>query len=221
MRSKEILVFGGSFNPPHRGHQLMVLEIIKQDLVDGVWFLPVFKHDFEKVLLAASHRLVMLNLMIEDLKKDLKNIDLWQNSKYFLRIEDHEIRDSGLSCTLNTLEALAVQYPQYKFSFLIGSDNLPDFKRWFDRQGRGHGELLGSFKFYVYPRAKFPMAPMYKGMVPLKNVSEMAISSTEVRSLLSKLNHDQNNNQLVKEKLLQVLNPEILKYIMEHCLYQN
>ena len=64
----KILVFGGTFNPPHLGHQLMVEQVLTKTLDNGIsfdqlWLLPVGQHSFAKQFVSTEHRLVMLELM--------------------------------------------------------------------------------------------------------------------------------------------------------------
>src|SRR4051812_26752381 len=45
-----VAIFGGSFNPPHVGHQLAALWVLETAGVDELWFVPAFVHPFEKAL---------------------------------------------------------------------------------------------------------------------------------------------------------------------------
>ena len=56
----KIMIFGGSFNPPHLGHQQIVNSILEAGLSDQVWYLPVGKHDFSKKMISPKQRLAML-----------------------------------------------------------------------------------------------------------------------------------------------------------------
>lgn len=184
----KVCLFGGAFDPPHLGHQLMVQTMLNKGLADQVWFVPAYKHSFDKDMSKAEHRLNML-----------KMAKIPQT-----RIELCEIERKGESKTVDTLNFLSRHYPDYKFSWLIGSDNLEKFHLWDDYQ-----QMLSDHTFYVYPRADHDLAPTYDGMVILKNVKKVKLSSTRLRQKIIK---GESIKGLVLEKVRQ--------YILEHRLYQ-
>ena len=198
----KILVFGGTFNPPHLGHQLMVEQVLSKTLEDGLefdqlWLLPVGQHSFAKKFVSNEHRLVMLELMIDSIVE--KNPAL--KNKIFL--EKYELEHDEESQTFSTLEALAKKHPEHQFSFLIGSDNLEKFHLWNDYQ-----LMLKKYPFYVYPRIPFEFLPFYEGMVALKDFPKMEVSSTKVRMAFA--------NQASLDGLLDA---KVIKYIKENELF--
>jgi nicotinate-nucleotide adenylyltransferase len=197
----KILVFGGTFNPPHLGHQLMIEQSLTNtftDVVfDQVWLLPVGKHSFAKNFVSNLHRLAMLELMISSISE--KTVSL--KNKIF--IEKYELEHNEESQTFATLEALSKQYPEHQFSFLIGSDNLEKFHLW-----HNYEEMLKKYPFYVYPRASFAFSPMRQGMIALENFPQMAVSSTKVREALM------NNTSLSD-----LLDDKVINYIKKNKLY--
>jgi len=197
----KILVFGGTFNPPHLGHQLMIEQVLSQPLTDGaifeqIWLLPVGQHSFAKSFVSKKHRLAMLQLMIDSIiaKKPF--------FKDKILIEKYELEHSGESQTFLTLEALARQYPDCQFSFLIGADNLAKFHLW-----QNYELMLKKYPFYVYPRFGFVFSPLRQGMIALDHLPKLDVSSTKVREALAnqtslndllddKVNHYIKANQL-------------------------
>jgi nicotinate-nucleotide adenylyltransferase len=159
----EIGLFGGSFDPPHVGHQNVTAQLLQKKVVGEVWYVPVKHHHFGKKVLDDNHRVKMLELILQP----------------STRIETYELEKEGISYSFDTLEFLSQKYPDHHFSWIIGSDNLPTFHRWMDV----HPMLL-KYRFYVYPRAGFPFTPLYEGMVPLKDFPEVDVTSTEIRQLL-------------------------------------
>ncbi|HPS40398.1 MAG TPA: nicotinate (nicotinamide) nucleotide adenylyltransferase [Candidatus Woesebacteria bacterium] len=171
----KILIFGGTFNPPHLGHQAMIEQVLSKPLNDGtifaqIWLLPVGKHSFAKSFVSNEHRLAMLKLMINSIiaKKPLL--------KDKILIEKYELEHDGESQTFLTLEALAKQHPDCQFSFLIGADNLAQFHLW-----QNYELMLKKYPFYVYPRLGFSFSPLRQGMITLDNFPQLDVSSTEVR----------------------------------------
>lgn len=198
----KIIVFGGTFSPPHLGHQLMIEQALSKTLDDGVffdqlWLLPVGQHSFEKQFVNGKHRLAMLDLMKQSIYQ--KNPSL--KGKIFT--EKYELEQGGESQTFNTLEALSKKHPEHQFSFLIGSDNLKKFHLWHDYE-----LMLAKYPFYVYPRVNFAFEPLYKGMVALDGFPKMQVSSTQVREAFV-------NNTSLND----LLDAKVIAYIKENKLF--
>jgi nicotinate-nucleotide adenylyltransferase len=164
-----IVLFGGAFDPPHLGHQQVAAGLLEANLADQVWFVPVKTHSFAKTMTAPEHRLKMLQLI------QLANT----------KIETYELDQTEINYTFNTLDALAIKYPDHTFSWVIGSDNLAKFHLWGDRTGRNFQQLLNNYQFFVYPRHGFPFEPLYSGMIPLRDFPEVTVSSTQVRQMVA------------------------------------
>jgi nicotinate-nucleotide adenylyltransferase len=58
----QIGILGGSFDPPHIGHQLLALSFMALEPVDELWVIPCANHVFKGALSAFSHRLAMCSL---------------------------------------------------------------------------------------------------------------------------------------------------------------
>lgn len=167
-----ITIFGGSFNPPTLGHQVVLEQILKLHLIPGldeIWLLPEYQHSFAKnqTLIEPKHRLAMLHLLTRSrvqMKQDLIDQKMSGN-------------------TIEHISYLKKTYPQHRFSFLLGSDNLKTFDLWPRWQ-----KLLQLMTFYVYPRKSFPFKPLYPNMVPLTHPKQKvsAISSTMVREKIER-----------------------------------
>jgi nicotinate-nucleotide adenylyltransferase len=196
------LVFGGTFNPPHLGHQMMIEQVLSKTLADGssldqLWILPVGQHSFAKKFVSNKHRLAMLELMVDSIIE--KNPTL--KNKIFL--EKYELEHDEESQTFSTLKALSKKHPEEHFSFLIGSDNLEKFHLWNDYQ-----LMLKEYPFYVYPRIAFEFLPFYEGMIALKDFPKMEVSSTKVRMAFKN-----------KTSLDGLLDAKVIKYIKENKLF--
>jgi nicotinate-nucleotide adenylyltransferase len=188
-----IILFGGAFDPPQLGHQHIAETLLERKLSDEVWYVPVKIHDFNKKMSSPEHRLAMLKLIIKDPR---------------LKIQQHELEIDRVGYTHETLDFLASKYPQHTFSWIIGSDNLPDFHKWTDGRGNNYLDMLHEYRFYVYPRQGYLMQPLYDNMVPLTGVKQWQYSSTEVRE---KVRNGESVDDLV--------NPAVAKYLAKHQLY--
>ncbi len=191
------MIFGGAFDPPHRGHFQVIKDVLQQNLADEVWLVPTGKHDFDKEMVEDHHRLVMLKLMI----KAFQPLGLADK----IKINNCELGSEEVNQTIDTLDALAEQYPQHRFIWLMGSDNLARFNEW-----DGYQRIIHDYQTHIYPRDGFEPRPWYEGLTLLKNVEPVAISSTQVRQ---ELRQTKDVDHLIL--------PTINNYIIQHNLYQS
>ncbi|MDX2020934.1 MAG: nicotinate (nicotinamide) nucleotide adenylyltransferase [Deltaproteobacteria bacterium] len=152
-----VALFGGSFNPPHVGHQLAALYVLETAPVDALWLLPCYQHAFDKALEPFAHRVAMCEAMGKALGPRV-------------RVETIEAQLGGTSRTLLTVKALRAAYPDHRFSLMIGSDLKTERQHWY-----GADELLSLIDFIVVGRA---------GADPAAGVAMPAVSSTEIRQRL-------------------------------------
>lgn len=189
-----LTIFGGSFNPPHLGHAIVLEQIFKLKLIkplDCIWLLPEYTHSFSKnqTLVNPEHRLAMTKLLLRP------------HVKLQTACIDKEMSGN----TIDHITYLTKTFPRHQFSFLIGSDNLKTFDLWPQWQ-----KLLQLMPFYIYPRKGFDFKPLYPNMFPLTDSRQIIsdISSTMVRDLI--------RQKLAYEHLLP---PEINAYIQTNQLY--
>ena len=188
-----ITLFGGSFNPTHLGHQLVItqaFELIPN--LDELWLLPDYQHSFSKDsdLAPVKHRLAMTKM--------LENTNI--------KTQTCTIDNKMSGNTIEHLTFLKKKYPQHQFSFLMGSDNLQSFTQW-----PSWKQLLQLMPFYIYPRPSFSTKSLHPGMKalthPLQIISN--ISSTMVRNRLKQ-------SLTIKH----LVPPSVAKYIKQNNLYQ-
>lgn len=113
----EVAIFGGSFDPPHLAHVLVSVWARVGAGVDHVLWIPTFEHAFGKRLLPFEKRAEMCRLAIEDLP--------------FASVSRIERERGGTSRTLDTLEGLRAEHPDWRMRLLIGSDLLATTSRWY------------------------------------------------------------------------------------------
>src|ERR1041384_419210 len=93
-----IALFGGSFNPPHVGHQLAALYVLETAAVDELWFVPAFRHPFDKPLADFEDRMTMCQRAAAALGPRV-------------RVSDIERALGGPSRTLRTVQTLVQRHP--------------------------------------------------------------------------------------------------------------
>ncbi|NOC91832.1 nicotinate-nucleotide adenylyltransferase [Ruegeria sp. HKCCD6604] len=113
-------LFGGSFDPPHQGHVHVTLEAMKAFGLDRVWWLVSPGNPLKERGPAPMDRRTAAA----------------RNVMQHPRVEVTDIEAlTGTRATADTLTALQRLYPQVRFVWLMGADNLAQFHRWKDWRG--------------------------------------------------------------------------------------
>ena len=112
-------IYGGTFNPIHKGH-LHIVEAFRKGLgLDRVLLIPtrVPPHKAAPDLASPQDRFAMCQLAIQ--------------GQPWLELSDMEMRREGKSYTAETLEELSALYPQDQFYLLMGEDMFLTLGRWY------------------------------------------------------------------------------------------
>jgi nicotinate-nucleotide adenylyltransferase len=109
-------LFGGSFNPAHDGHLYVSLTALKRLGLDYVWWLVSPGNPLKQAPAPLAQRLAGARAMARHPR---------------LIVTDLE-RQLGTRYTIDTVAALQRRFPQIRFVWLMGSDNLESFHRWRD-----------------------------------------------------------------------------------------
>jgi nicotinate-nucleotide adenylyltransferase len=191
-----ITLFGGSFNPPHLGHLIVIhqaSELIPD--MDQLWVLPAYRHTFQKNLAPAQHRLEMCQRLVDEANKFSSGVKL-------SRLEvDNKLSGE----TYEAVRLLKKESPKHSFSFLMGSDQLKSFKKW-----GNWTKLLEQMPFFVYPRAGYKNRIGFPNMTLLHSATQVVtnISSTLIRERIKKA-----------LPISHLLPDQVLKYSRIHKLY--
>lgn len=112
-----IAIFGGSFDPPHKGHFEVAAIAVKELKLDKLIFVPTSINPFkqEKKPILGRYRVDMLLAELGD-------------SPSYL-VSDIEIKKKGVSYSIDTIRKLKFNYKNAKLFLLIGSDNLALFSK--------------------------------------------------------------------------------------------
>lgn len=109
-------ILGGSFNPAHDGHLEMSLFALKHMKLDQVWWMvspqnPLKSHaeiaSLERRVAKAEHLARHPKLIVTTIEKEL-----------------------GTTYTADTLRLLIKYFPNTRFVWLMGADNLKQIPRW-------------------------------------------------------------------------------------------
>ena len=163
----KLFIFGGSFDPPHRGH----LEIIKYccKLSDLLLLIPAANSPLKNKPPVAEgfHRIKMLKLMIQDLDSPIE-------------VENWEINQSGPSYTHDTIQHLQENYPDSNLSMVIGADQLIKFQRW-----KNYKEIMNSVQILGFNRDSCDFTPPDGMNLTWLKDFKVDISSSNIRKKIS------------------------------------
>jgi len=185
-------LFGGSFNPIHNGHVRLAKSLLQKAALDEVWFLVSPQNPFkqDQQLLDDDKRLQLVRLALKEEPQ--------------LMASDFEFHLPKPSYTWNTLQALEQEYPEGKFTLLIGGDNWEAFDKWYRYE-----DILKRYPIIVYPRegskvsgVKFQGSEIQIVETPLIN-----ISSTQIRQ---RLHEGKSVRGLVNTEVAMVIEQEHL-----------
>ncbi|MDR0330714.1 MAG: nicotinate-nucleotide adenylyltransferase [Chitinispirillales bacterium] len=110
-------ILGGVFDPVHLGHLSVALLAKERFGLSEVLFVPSGAPPHKPSVAASPEdRLNMLKLA-------LLGVD-------GCRVWDGELRREGYSYTIDTLAELSGVYRGAEFYFIIGTDNLPEIRKW-------------------------------------------------------------------------------------------
>lgn len=193
-------IFGGTFNPPHRGHTLLVGAICRVLGLARCVVVPTFQPPHKAPAAGASpaQRLEMAALCDWGVP---------------VEISDVELRRGGRSYTFDTLAEFHRRWPEDRLFFLMGSDMLLSFRQW-----HRYRELLGMATFCVAPRREDDRAALQGaadslraegGTFLLVDAPPLEVSSTWLRARLA-----------AGEDVSDYLDPAVLRYIEERRLYR-
>ena len=118
LRGKKIGIFGGSFDPVHKGHLNIAKSAGKEFLLDEVWFVPSghSPHKDEREMMPAEIRARLIEEAIAPYPD--------------FRLSRIEMESPRISYTYRTLTMLQEKYPDTTFYFIMGADSLDYFEHW-------------------------------------------------------------------------------------------
>ncbi|NVK19038.1 MAG: nicotinate-nucleotide adenylyltransferase [Methylocystaceae bacterium] len=131
-------LLGGSFNPAHAGHVYISEMALKQMGLDQVWWLVSPQNP-----LKSKKDMAPLAKRVEMAEKQVKNPKI--------KITALETR-LGTRYTADTLKALQQRYPNIRFVWVMGADNLATFHRWKDWQ-----VIFNSCRIAIYHRPTYAL----------------------------------------------------------------
>lgn len=174
MKSK-IGLLGGSFDPIHLGHIAMANLALEKLNLDEVWFIPTKQNPLKKKTQTAYKiRCEMIELALEEKMKLFKDDSIY---------------------TIDLIENLNQQFPNYEFYFIIGNDSLEGLSKW-----KEIDKLIKKVNFVVISR---------------NNV----LSNSDFNVIQLNLENHFESSSAIRKGEFYYLNARVLDYIFKHKLY--
>ena len=135
--------------------------------LDEIWMVvtPHNPHKKKSSLLDNNHRIVMVDIALEDYPK--------------IKSSKIEFKLPQPNYTVNTLAVLEEEHPDMDFCLIMGEDNLKSFHNW-----KNYEVILERYHLYVYPRiSEGKTATQFDNHLKIVKVAApiMELSSTFIR----------------------------------------
>lgn len=190
-------IFGGTFNPPHKGHTRLAEKAAEFLGLDRMLIIPscIPPHKIPGKLASGNDRMEMCRLAFEG---------------DFYEISSMELDRGDKSYTVETLRELKKLYPDDEFYFIIGSDMLATFTQWYCWE-----EILTLAHICAASREKgfepdlSVYTPEQRERFVLLDVEPFEVSSTQLRRIVA----GEGETDLLDEK--------VRRYIEENDLYDD
>jgi nicotinate-nucleotide adenylyltransferase len=116
-------LYGGTFDPIHKGHTHVITELLNRQIVDRVLVVPAGEPRLREnaPIATGAQRRTMCQLAINDLAPEIR-------SK--VEVNPIEILRMGPSYTIDTVEAVAQTYPDDEIVLIVGTDAYAKIDRW-------------------------------------------------------------------------------------------
>lgn len=191
--------FGGTFNPPHIAHRLMLEAVANREDVEKILVIPTNLPPHKEqpgVTASGEDRLSMCKLLADGIAK--------------AEVSDMELKRGGKSYSFDTLSVLSLKYPE--LYMIIGGDMITSFTTWFR-----YKDILKLCGIFAVRRPGVDNEEFDKAVEDLQNEggniliieSRMPdVSSTELRSAFE-----------TGKELVNVLPENIAEFIKKKGLY--
>ena len=188
----KIGIFGGSFNPPHNMHRDIALELIDNNCLDKVIFVPTGDSYVKNGLISFNDRYNMVKLMIKDIDLFLVS-DIGNNLEY--------------QYTYQVLDYFKDIYLNDEIYFICGSDNLIEFDSW-----KKYQYILENYKLLVIRRNNDDIDNIV--LKYYKYIDRIIITNIESNMLSSSYIRDNIDNDISK-----YLDRDVYEYVRKNNLY--
>ena len=195
-----IALFGGSFDPYHKGHDAIKTHLLSLPYIHTILLIPAnISPNKTPSKTTIKDRLAMLRFAVTDPK---------------ILINDFEISRGGISYSIETVEHFKKRYSTEEIYYVIGADSFFDLHTWKESK-----RLVSITKFLVYARDTSKketfkayldkhFSPTLHSHFLFPKISPVSISSSELRKQF-----------IAGKRTSDYLSQPVLDYIDQHGLY--
>lgn len=202
----KIGLFGGTFNPPHKGHEQLLSAFCAQINPDKMLVVPTKRpvHKICEDLALDEERLAMCRLAFADARYEVSSMEIDRKSD---------------SYTVYTVRALLEQYPNAEIYLLMGSDMFLSFHKWYHHReilesctlcvmSRCQKDDIAALRSYAFSKLGIYIKDLSAKHILISEVQPPEISSTELRARL----HNGEDTRAY-------LSPAVENYIQSRGMY--
>jgi len=210
-------IFGGTFNPIHKGHINSLLTVKSALRLDKIFIVPTYRTPLrnQEDYTSPRNRYEMVKLAIEHLGKEYvcSNVELLRK---------------GISYTIDTIEELQRKNREDDFYLIIGADQFLEFEHWHQ-----YGSILQKANLVVTSRPGNEVSSAV-GAWPQKIASMVAHKKGDIIELMSgkkivwvQLKDINVSASEIRRRLRtgapvkEMLTKEVEHYISQHDLYRS
>ena len=116
-------LYGGTFDPIHQGHLHLIEQLFSRGIVDELIVVPTGEPWLRArpPFASGQDRLAMAKLAVKDLPEDIQTK---------VSVSDIEVRRSGPTYTIDTVEEFKAQRPDATWILILGSDAYSNIEQW-------------------------------------------------------------------------------------------
>ncbi|MDU1316843.1 nicotinate (nicotinamide) nucleotide adenylyltransferase [Anaerococcus hydrogenalis] len=194
----KIGLFGGTFDPIHIGHLIVMENVINTMNLDKIYILPNSNPPHK-----VQNKKTDINIRIKMVRKAISD-----NHK--IEINDYDYRNNSIHYTYQTIDYFKKTYPNDKFYFIIGEDSFLDIKK------RKNYEQILKENLIVFKRYSEKNSSLLSEINKIKKYNKniylidniaLDISSTLIRSLVK---DKKSIKYLVNDKVIEIIKKENL-----------
>lgn len=194
-------IYGGSFNPVHKGHIHLAQAVMDELGLDRIFFVPskISPHRSSEEYASGDDRAEMLRLAFGGDER--------------FSVSTYELDTDRVSYSIYTVEHFRELYPDDELYLLVGSDMLMCFDKWYRFE-----DILANVTLAAVSRENGDLGGLERKAAQLSEYGRIIVckalafevSSTEIRKKIVK-----------NENLTCYLHENVVQYIRYKHLYEN
>ncbi len=196
----KIGVYGGAFNPPHKGHHLLAKQAVTKLSLDKLIIIPslISPHKKTDTVTPVQDRLEMCRIAFADIEN--------------AEVSDMELQRGGVSYTSDTLKILKGQYPDDELMLLMGDDMFLSFDTWHEPEVIS---ALATLTVFLRDRSK--------GNEVLEKAIDLKLRYNAKTAFVKNIIYEAASSEIRAdfEEMNSRIQSSVAQYIIERGLYNN